>query len=244
MDGRIRPQEIVKCATRPGRLPGWARIVCVTLPLLLAAAWLGRASEDDWREVSRTSNLAVSVRDRSGNPVKELRAVGVIDAPTWVVKNVLDDVDSYPRFMPYTAEARLLNRDTAKRTSLVYMKLNPPLVGPRDVTIRIQEQVSKGPDGNIIYNSHWEADNAYGPAVQAGVTRMSLDEGSWTLEPAADGKSTRATYLLLTDAGGNLPPFVVNMANKRSVADLFEAVRKQAQNGKYHQGQPGGGPDS
>jgi hypothetical protein len=33
-------------------------------------------------------------------------------------------------------------------------------------------------------------------------------------------------------------PFVVNMANKRSVADLFEAVRKQVQNGKYRQGQP------
>lgn len=196
-----------------------------------------RAGEDDWREVSRTANLAVLVRDRSGNPIKELRAVGVIDAPTWVVKNVLDDVDSYPRFMPYTAEARLLNRDNARRTATVYMKLNPPLVGPRDVTIRIQEQVSKAPDGNMVYNSHWEADNASGPGVQAGVTRMSLDEGSWTLEPAADGKCTRAIYSLLTDAGGNLPPFVVNMANKRSVADLFEAVRKQAQNGKYRQGQ-------
>jgi hypothetical protein len=126
----------------------------------------------------------------------------------------------------------------------VYMKLNPPLVGPRDVTIRIQEQVSKAPDGSMIYNSHWEADNASGPAVQAGVTRMSLDEGSWTLEPAVDGKSTRATYSLLTDAGGNLPPFVVNMANKRSVADLFEAVRKQVQNGKYRQGPLAAGSSS
>jgi hypothetical protein len=216
----------------------------IRLGFLLAIPWLCWASEDDWREVSRTANLAVSVRDRSGNPIKELRAVGMIDAPTWVVKNVLDDVDSYPRFMPYTAEARLLNRDTARRTAIVYMKLNPPLVGPRDVTIRIQDQVSKGLDGSMIYNSHWEADNASGPAVQAGVTRMSLDEGSWTLEPTADGKSTRAIYLLLTDAGGNLPPFVVNMANKRSVADLFEAVRKQAQNGKYRQGQLAAGSGS
>ena len=222
--------------TRTKRLPRWAWVVCMSL--LSAVPSLCRAGEGDWREVSRTANLAVSVRDRGGNPIKELRAVGVIDAPTWVVKKVLDDVDSYPTFMPYTAEARLLTKDTAKRTALVYMKLNPPLIGPRDVTIRIQEQVSKGPDGGVTYNSHWEADNAAGPAAQAGVTRMSLDEGSWTLEPAPDGKSTRATYSLLTDAGGNLPAFVINMANKRSVADLFEAVRKQAQNGKYRQGQP------
>lgn len=206
------------------------------MSLLSAVPWLCRASADDWREVIRTTSLAVSVRDRGNNPIKELRAVGVIDAPTWVVKKVLDDVDSYPRFMPYTAEARLLNKDAARGTALVYMKLNPPLVGPRDVTIRIQEQVLKDPDGNMIYNSRWEADNGSGPATQAGVTRMNLDEGSWTLEPAADGKTTRATYSLLTDGGG-LPPFVVNMANKRSVADLFEAVRKQAQNGKYRQAQ-------
>jgi hypothetical protein len=212
---------------------------------LLTVPWLCWASGDDWREVSRTANLAVSVRDRSGNSVKELRAVGLIDAPTWVVKNVLDDVDSYPRFMPYTAEARLLNKDAAKRTAVVYMKLNPPLVGPRDVTIRIQEQVSKGPDGSMTYNTRWEADNACGPAAQVGVTRMSLDEGSWILEPVADGKSTRATYSLFTDAGGNLPAFVINMANKRSVADLFDAVRKQVQNGKYRQAQPpAAGPKS
>jgi hypothetical protein len=242
MDGRNRPRKNLEYSTRTGRLPRWAGII--RLSFLLMVPWLCWASENDWREVSRTANLAVSVRDRGGNPVKELRAVGVIDAPTWVVKNVLDDVDSYPRFMPYTAEARLLNRDTAKRTAIVYMKLNPPLVGPRDVTIRIQEQVSKAPDGSMIYNSHWEADNASGPAAQAGVTRMSLDEGSWTLEPAGDGKSTRAIYSLLTDAGGNLPAFVVNMANKRSVADLFEAVRKQAQSSKYRQGQPGAGSSS
>ncbi|MBV9998572.1 MAG: hypothetical protein JO015_05600 [Verrucomicrobia bacterium] len=225
----------MKCSTRISRLPRWVGIAGVTF--LSAVPWFCQASEGDWREVSRTAGLAISVRDRGGNPIKELRAVGTIDAPTWVVKNVLDDVDSYPSFMPYTVEARLLNRDTAKRTATVYMKLDPPLVGPRDVTIRIQEQVSKAPDGNIIYNSHWEADNATGPAVQAGVTRMNLDEGSWTLEPTADGKSTRAIYSLLTDAGGNLPPFVVNMANKRSIADLFEAVRKQTQNGKYRQSQ-------
>ena len=242
MDRRIQPQGIFKYPTRTGRLPRWAGIIGVGF--LLAVPSLCWASGDDWREVSRTANLAVSVRDRIGNSVKELRAVGVIDAPTWVVKNVLDDVDSYPKFMPYTAEARLLNRDTAKRTAVVYMKLNPPLVGPRDVTIRIQEQVFKGPDGSMTYNTRWEADNACGPAVQAGVTRMSLDEGSWTLEPVADGKSTRATYLLFTDAGGNLPAFVINMANKRSVADLFDAVRKQAQNAKYRQGQPAAGPNS
>ena len=208
--------------------------MAIGMGAFLSVASSSRAIGGDWQDVSRTANLAVSVRERGGSPVKELRAIGTIDAPTWVVKNVLNDIDAYAKFMPYTAETKVLNRDPAKGTSLVYMKLNPPLVGPRDVTIRIQDETTTTPDGNVVYNSRWSADNAAGPAAQPGVTRMTFDEGSWTLEPAANGKSTRATYSLWTD-GGNLPAFVINMANRRSVADLFEALRKQALNEKYHQ---------
>ena len=219
-----------------GQQPAWAGIVfCAGLFACLAA---GEAVGGEWQEVSRTANLAIAVRERNGNAVKELKAVGMIDAPTWAVRNVLADVEAYTKFMPYTTEARVLNKDVAAGTSLVYMKLNPPLVGPRDVTLRIQDEISKAPDGNVVYNSRWTAENASGPAAQPGVTRMNLDEGSWTLEPAVNGRSTKATYLLFTDAGGNLPSFVVNLANKRSVTDLFEAIRKQVRNEKYRQAQP------
>ena len=213
---------------------GWPRGVVLwlcaglVLPLQVKAA-------GDWQEISRTNDLGVYVRDRSGSPLKEVRAVGTIDVPLAVVRSVLTDFDAYRSFMPYTSECRVLARDLNTRTALVYLKLNPPLVGARDVTIRVQDESPKAADGSSTYTTHWEADNAAGPAPQAGVTRMSLDEGTWLLEPTADSKATKATYSLFTDAGGNLPAFIINMANKRSVADLFDALRKQVQKSKYRQ---------
>jgi hypothetical protein len=185
--------------------------------------------------MSRTSYLAVYVRDRSGSSLKEVRAIGTVDVPLRVVRNVLNDFDAYRTFMPFTSESRVLSHDASARTTLVYLKLNPPLVGARDVTIRVQDESLKAADGATAYTTRWEADNAAGPAPQPGVIRMSLDEGAWLLEPIAGSKTTKATYSLFTDAGGNLPAFIINLANKRSVADLFEALRKQVQKNKYRQ---------
>jgi hypothetical protein len=200
----------------------------LSLPLQVRAA-------GEWQETSRASDLTVYVRDRAGSPLKEVRATGTIDAPLEVVRKALTDFDAYRTFMPYISESRVLRRDPGARNTLVYLKFKPPLVGARDVTIRVQDESLKAADGSATYTAHWEADNAAGPAPQAGVTRMSLDEGTWLLESTIDGEAVKATYSLFTDAGGNLPAFVINLANKRSVEDLFDALRKQVQKNKYRQ---------
>ncbi|HEY0794024.1 MAG TPA: SRPBCC family protein [Chthoniobacterales bacterium] len=200
------------------------RWVCLWVGLGLGLPLPVRAA-GEWQEISRTNDLTVYVRDRTGSPFKEVRATGTIEAPLGLVRSVLTDFDAYQTFMPYTSESRVLTRDPATRSTLVYLKLNPPLASARDVTIRVQDESFKAADDS--YTAHWAADNAAGPAPQVGVTRMSLDEGTWVLEPTGDRKATKATYSLFTDAGGNLPAFVINLANKRSVADLFDALRKQ-----------------
>src|SRR5258708_39943417 len=65
-----------------------------------------------------------------------------------------------------------------------------------------------------------------------------LDEGSWKLEPTEDGRKTTVIYDLFTDGGGGLPAFVINMANRQSVNDLFQAIRKQVILPKYSQKNP------
>ena len=204
---------------------------------------LGLAAEDDeggsgWAKVVNQPDLQIFYRKRPGSDVKELRAVGRVDAPNWVVKNVIDDAENYPRFMPYIRETRVLARDPARHTLIAYTKLTPPLVGPRDFTLRVFDEPRRAADGSgPIYVSRWELANELGPAESPGVTRVKVNIGSWVLEPIDEGKATRATYMLHTDGGG-LPAFVVNTANKRSVAELFAAVRKTAQEPKYRASRP------
>src|ERR1700722_3345160 len=122
--------------------------------------------------------------------------------------------------MHYTKESRPLPQNA----QLLYMVLTPPLVGTLDYTIRVREESLKGIDGATNYHSSWEVANLDGPAPQPGVTRVTINEGSWLLEPI--GNQTRATYTLFTD-GGRIPPLIMNFANKQSVTRLFDALHRR-----------------
>jgi hypothetical protein len=57
-------------------------------------------------------------------------------------------------------------------------------------------------------------------------------KGNWTIEKLTDTQ-TRITYYLYTDPGGSIPNWIANKANKQSVPDLLDAVRKRAANPAY-----------
>lgn len=196
------------------------------VPLALTPA-VARA--DDWKEVSRTKDLVVATRPRAGSPIAEVRAVGRVAASPATVKAVLDDRDHYPQFMPYVAETRVVSANPGARTLIAYMRLDPPMVGERDYTIAVRDE----PRGTGGYFTSWRLANDKGPPEKPGVVRVKVNEGSWLLEPEDGGAATQATYTLFTDAGGSVPSFVVNQANKRSLGDLFAAVRKAAADPKY-----------
>ena len=69
---------------------------------------------------------------RTGSLLKEFKAVGKIDAPTRAVHNVIDDLEGYPNFMPYTAECRVLKREGD--SVLTYQRVSPKIIGDRDYT--------------------------------------------------------------------------------------------------------------
>jgi Polyketide cyclase / dehydrase and lipid transport len=190
----------------------------------------------EWVQINSNQNLTVYAKDRPGSSIKELRAVGLVDAPSWVILNLLDEVADYPDFMPYTTKAQLIERRT--HDTIIYFRWDPPLIGARDVTVAVTQSSTKRADGKTNYQLHWEPSSTAGPAPSAGVTRITLDEGSWKLEPTEDGRKTTVIYDLFTDGGGGLPAFVINMANRQSVNDLFQAIRKQVTLPKYSQKNP------
>ena len=212
-------------------------IACVLSGLAnLAGSSPARADTSEWVQLSKNDSLAVFARTHPGCSIKELRAVGAIDAPNWVVKNVIDGVEDYPSFMPYTTKTKIIERKLNQIIS--YFRLDPPFVGARDVTVSVSSQTQKRDDGTISYQLRWEPVNSLGPSPSPGVTRITLDQGSWSLEPADGGKRTIATYTILTDAGGGLPAFVINFANRQGVENLFSAIRKQIGLTKYSQSRP------
>jgi hypothetical protein len=196
-----------------------------------AVAFSAFAAEptNDWKLVKQTNGVAIHSRPHPGSHLKEFKGVAEIDATTRTVHNVIDDVESYPSFMPYTAETRVLERK--HNSILTYQRLSPKIVSDRDYTIRIEKK-SWPTEHGLAFFSRWKPANEHGPAEKPGVFRVKLVDGSWLLEPSSASK-TRATYSVFTDSGITAPPFLANTISETGITKLFAAVRSQAKEPKY-----------
>jgi hypothetical protein len=196
--------------------------LCQTAP----AAEPGGTS-GEWKFISDKDGVALYRRQRPKS--YESKAVGDIAASTDLVHAVLDDVESYTRFMPYTVECRVLKRDAD--SVVAYQRISAPLTSDRDYTVRVRKSSKKVEEGTR-YLSEWEADNAAGPPEKRGVIRVTLCEGSWLLEPTGPN-TTRATYTIYTDSGGMIPSFIKNTGSQVGIRKLFAAIHKQVRDPKY-----------
>ena len=166
---------------------------------LLSGGWSVRAGEasDGWKETGKQGDITLYEKEHVGTSVKEVRAVGTFNSPPWIVRNVLDDVEHYPQFMPYVIQTKVIARDPVKHTILTYAQIDPPMVSNRDYTILIHDE-SNPEEGKYI--SRWVDGSDKGPAEKKGFVRVKKNEGSWVLEPIDNGQHTKATYTLYTAA--------------------------------------------
>ena len=181
----------------------------------------------EWKFISNKDGVALYRRDRPAS--NESKATGEIAAPPAVVHAVINDVESYATFMPYTVECRVLKRDG--NSIVAYQRISAPLTSDRDYTVRMRFS-SKPAEGGTSYMSQWEAENALGPPEKPGVVRVNLCDGSWLLEPTGPN-TTRATYTIYTDSGGAIPAFIKKTGSQIGIRKLFAAIRKQVRDPKY-----------
>jgi hypothetical protein len=187
------------------------------------------STSDGWKLDSQGGSIALYAKPRPNSSLKEFKAVGEIDAPIKVVHAVIDDVENYSSFMPYTVECRVVKREGG--STFFYQRLSPKIVSDRDYTLRVREKSWRGEKG-LVFLHRFDVANEAGPAEAKGFTRVKICQGGWLLEPLGDAK-TRATYSLDTDNGGKIPAFIGNPASELGIRKLFAAVRKQVKDPKY-----------
>lgn len=183
-----------------------------------------------------------------GTRVKRGKVLGVIDAPPYIVWEVITDNNHFKDFMPHTLESLVVNKDLmplvqkrrpenirevkriigkpvdpriyqikgGKYSIYFYSLLDFPLpISNKWYIIKIDHDETRAAEG--IYQSSWD--------MVTGNLRSN--QGFWLLEPY--GKSqTKVTYSLLTDPGGYMPDFFINMGTKKTMPDVIQAVRNRA----------------
>ena len=169
--------------------------------------------------------FAVYTREKEGVDVKEVKAVGQIDASPEKVFSIVSDYEHQVGNMPYIEKVQVFKRTDADVT--FWAQADFPMVSKRDWVIK--SKLDKNLPGGIWRTSWSPAEVPEAPKPEDGVVRLKVNTGSWTLEPLDGGKRTLATYQLLTDPGGSIPTFIANKANTTALPKLFEQVRSRAE---------------
>lgn len=169
--------------------------------------------------------FGVYAREKAGSDLKEVRAVGEIDATPEKVFLDVSDYEHQVGNMPYVEEIKVFSR-TADQVKF-WARADFPMVSKRDWVL--SSKLEKNLPGGV-YRVSWEPTEVKeAPPPQDGVVRLKVNTGSWTLEPLDGGKRTKATYSLFTDPGGSVPTFIANKANTTALPELFARVRKRTE---------------
>jgi hypothetical protein len=214
---------------------------CAVL-LALAVSAPARAEDEGWVKQSDTGGIVIYNRDKAGTAVKEVRAIGVVEAPPHACMNVVLDMDHFKDFMPYTKESRIVARE-GTRVMYSYQYLSLPLISDRDYTLKVVDVTPDAAPGQppAYYKKTWTQANARGPKPRDGVQRLEINDGFWRFDPIDGGTRTRATYYVFTDPGGMIPSWVANQANTQAIPNLFKALRTQSQKPQYQVPHPSAG---
>ncbi|MFZ5469753.1 MAG: START domain-containing protein [Myxococcota bacterium] len=192
--------------------------------LFAAVLALMTQSSPGWEEAAKEDGVTVYSRERADSPVREMKAVGLIEGTPQEVWRAIRDYANYKKTMPYTEESKVLSVEDGGKVTYFYSLLDLPLVDKREYVIRIVDE-SEWKEGKGYFKASWKVHEG-GPKEREDVVRVKINDGYWLLESRENGAKTFATYYVYTDPGGSLPKWIANRANSTAVPEVFLAIRK------------------
>ncbi len=178
--------------------------------------------EEGWKRVKERESLCVYARKLEGSPIRQVMAKSIIEASPQAVLNAITDYPHYTEFMPYVAHSAVLKQEAGAQWVFQQLRFPWP-ISDRYYTIKLT--VDERPDPEY-YRVNWVL--ADEPKREGEGEPTKENRGYWALR-ALEGRPgmTHVVYFVHTDPGGDLPPWIANLANKRAVPKVIDAVRRR-----------------
>ncbi len=202
--------------------------------IIAVSASAQAAEPGPWEVVSKNDRVVVKARSHPGREVKEVLAQGIVDAPAWVLKNVVDDIDGYTDLIPFTTVASVVGRDD-NGDRISFQRLEMPFLQKREYVVRVYDESVVKADGRHVYKMGWtRAADRFAAIIDKDAVVPPINDGSWTFEEMNDGR-TLATFHLFVDPSGSLPPVVVNLAQQVTLGQYLGNLERLAAKDCYRQ---------
>ncbi len=192
----------------------------IVVAILVATPAVAEPPGGTWDTNDVFDGITVRTRPFPGDSIREVFAEGTLEGSVSELRDVLADADHLFEFMPYMKTSRVLKKES-DGSEIVYVVIDPPVIGKRDYVVRSRIDV----DSASEFHNSWVALPDYLPKREA-IERIRVNQGYWSVRPAGPGHVV-VEHSFRTDPGGLIPSALTNVANRRGVSELYQAVQKE-----------------
>ena len=163
------------------------------------------------------SGEVLITRHKTKQGYDKVKALAIIDTPPAKLWPTFDRCGKYKATMLRIASSKEVWRKGTRVRCEIVIAMPFPIRNLRTVTDAVHT-VKPGK----LYKRKWEL-------VEGD---FKVNRGSWTLRPYKNGTKTLLTYLVVAEPTVPIPDFIRRAAQKKTLPELFEHIRKLAARGK------------
>jgi carbon monoxide dehydrogenase subunit G len=178
-------------------------------------------AKSEWLLAQEKKGIKIFTKKSSWSKLKDTRAEMVVNHTPEEVIKMLTDVESFMQWMPRCKSAkRLANINDNEFIVRLVFGVPWPL---RDRECIMRMKVERMPDGEIVLYQNSEPRYLKGDDGFARIERMNA---TWKMTPK-DGNRTEILNEYSSDAGGNIPDWLVNTQAVENPFQTFSNMRLQ-----------------
>ncbi len=197
-------------------MPSWLEGF-VTL-LILTLSPRANATGTAWETVYEAEGMTVERRPLPGSDIVEIRASAKSPHSTKEIFETVWKYEDYPEFVPYS-KRNVIVRNTGTE-KIVYSQVAIPIIKDRDFTVRARYEHYPETGLYLIFG---EGTDKEGPPESNDYVRIRRTRASWTIEPA-EGGGSEVTYVVASEAGGFVPQWIQNRAQRDAARNFVIAM--------------------
>ncbi len=179
---------------------------------------------DTWELKTKKGNISIYTRTTPKSSIKEVRITTQIDGTLDQLLTVLDDVPNFKNWVYRCTHSDLLKK-VSDDEYYYYNRTDFPFpLSDRDVIIHSKTWTVPGTNIVKTHADAYAKDDLY--KVQKGIVRIQVLEYTWTFTPLDNGK-VDIDYNILSEPGGVLPAWAINLAITKGPIETMERLKKE-----------------
>ncbi|MDX1942960.1 MAG: START domain-containing protein [Saprospiraceae bacterium] len=186
------------------------------------------SQQNEWKLKKQVDDLKVYVRKSEHSTIKEIKVVYTAEASLSNIIAVLRDVSAFPEWIYACSETKLLERPSDTET-IYYSKMDFPFpMSDRDFVAKSKlSQDTRTKEIHILVNglpNHIPA--------KENIVRLPSLHINWHITPVSLKKAI-VEYHLVSDPGGWIPDWAVNMAIDKGPVNSMKEFKEMLTKEKY-----------